>query len=402
MRLVSVKTGDSAPRAPERLRLESLRLATRFSIGLVVLCACGARSQLDGAGVADAAPLDVASGTRRPIAIAASAYDTTVMLSDGTVERWGLEDVRTTNVLAVDPVPTPVARVHSAVAIATGGDTDFGPTHGCASLGDGTVACWGGNHSGELGDGTTTDSSAAVTVTGVTGATGVAAGSGHSCALLAGGNIECWGDNSFGQLGNGTLTNSTTPVDVLGITGATAISAGGAHTCALLAGGTVDCWGENGDGTNVTELPTPVPGLSNITSISAGTENICVLRDVGTVTCWMASDVNDFAVTTTPTDAPGVSQVLTVATGADFACAVSSEQTVSCWGDNGSGQAGNGTIGGIASPSTIQGLVDVRAVAAGVAHGCALLGNGEVDCWGSVATADAGLAPTAIPVPVPF
>jgi Regulator of chromosome condensation (RCC1) repeat len=386
-----------------RRRAEELLNTRLVLIGLVLLCACGARSPLDGAAAADAAPpIDATPGTPRPIAIAASAYDTTVMLSDGTVERWGLEDVRTTNLFAVDSTPTPVAGIHSAVAIAAGGDTDFGPTHGCALLGDGTVACWGGNHSGELGDGTTTDSASPIVVAGIMGATGVAAGSGHSCALVANGNIACWGDNSFGQLGNGTLTNSTTPVNVSGITGATAVSAGGAHTCALLAGGTVSCWGENGDGTNVTEVPTSVPGLSDITSISAGTENICTLRRDGTVACWTASDANDFAVTTTPTDAAGVANVLAISTGSTFACAVLSGQTVSCWGDNGSGQAGDGTVGGIASPSAVQGLAGVRAASAGVAYACALLGSGEVDCWGDIPNADGGVAQSPVPVRVPF
>ncbi|MDQ1457318.1 MAG: hypothetical protein QOH28_2938, partial [Actinomycetota bacterium] len=61
----------------------------------------------------------------------------------------------------------------------------------------------------------------------------IAAGGTHSCALLANGTAKCWGSNASGQLGNGTTTNASTPVVVTGLTTAVAISAGGTHSCAL-------------------------------------------------------------------------------------------------------------------------------------------------------------------------
>jgi alpha-tubulin suppressor-like RCC1 family protein len=71
-------------------------------------------------------------------------------------------------------------------------------------------------------------------VSGITTATAVAGGSSHVCALLGDGSLKCWGLNNRGQLGNGTTTNSTTPVAVPGIVGTVqAVSCGGAHTLSL-------------------------------------------------------------------------------------------------------------------------------------------------------------------------
>ena len=70
---------------------------------------------------------------------------------------------------------------------------------------------------GELGNGTLTNASTPVVVTGLATAVAASAGGLHSCAVLANGTAKCWGSNDFGQLGNASTTSSSTPVLVSGI-----------------------------------------------------------------------------------------------------------------------------------------------------------------------------------------
>jgi alpha-tubulin suppressor-like RCC1 family protein len=96
-------------------------------------------------------------------------------------------------------IPTPVAGINNAIAIATGA------FHACAVLKDGTVKCWGEGDECQLGYGGKNDQISPVTVAGINNAISVTVGGGlNSCALLNDGTVKCWGNNNYGQLGDGT------------------------------------------------------------------------------------------------------------------------------------------------------------------------------------------------------
>lgn len=117
--------------------------------------------------------------------------------------------------------PVDVSGVTDAIAVAAGGD------HTCALHPDGTVSCWGLDGAGQLGDGPTTHTTCsatgasldcspdAVNVVGVNDAVEIATGAGHACVRRASGSLACWGDNTYGQLGNETTLRSAAPVPVV-------------------------------------------------------------------------------------------------------------------------------------------------------------------------------------------
>jgi hypothetical protein len=91
-----------------------------------------------------------------------------------------------------------------------------GTFHTCATTGSG-VLCWGSDLLGQFGNGSNSDV-ASPTAGGVqgldSGAHNVDAGYLDNCAITGSGEVQCWGRNHFGQLGNGTTKDSNTPVDV--------------------------------------------------------------------------------------------------------------------------------------------------------------------------------------------
>jgi alpha-tubulin suppressor-like RCC1 family protein len=119
---------------------------------------------------------------------------------------------------------------------------------------DGSVYAWGANGQGQFGLGNTTNQLTPVEVPLPSGVTKcVAMYGGYYFSILEGddGNLYGCGYNNYGQLGDGTTTNSTTFVKAnmpAGVTGWKGVACTGSSVLAIAMNDTLYAWGYGGSG----------------------------------------------------------------------------------------------------------------------------------------------------------
>ncbi|MGB7963092.1 MAG: hypothetical protein WCF12_09085 [Propionicimonas sp.] len=325
----------------------------------------------DGTRTDRATPVNVVGLNESVVELSAGGYQTCAVTSAGAVKCWGANDLGQLGDGSTTSSPVPVAVVGLGAGVRS---IASGYEHTCVVTTGGAVKCWGANESGQLGDDSTTNRLTPVDVQGLASDVRAATaggdyGGGQTCALKTNGSVACWGSNRSGQLGDGTTTSQSTPVAVTTLAaGVEAISAGDEHVCALTVGGEVQCWGENlfgqlGNGSPGGQVtPTPVPGLgSGVRALSSGGLHTCVITNASGVLCWGDNEYGQLGDGTTETRSTAVpvagltSNVGLVKAGAKSTCALTGAGVEQCWGDNESGQLGNGTTTGSSTPVSVAG-----------------------------------------------
>lgn len=218
-------------------------------------------------GTCSTTPVRV-EGTLRFTHLAAGGAHTCGITPSGAAYCWGANAAGQlgSGYFDATPLPVLVSGGHRFRAISAGA------AFTCALRMDGLPFCWGLNDRGQLGAETpqvscqlanTSCSARPVAVQTTVRFRRIATGTQHACGLSDEGVALCWGGNSSGQLGNGAVFARSVPQFVQGNLRFTAIAAGAEHTCALSVEATVYCWGDNfrfqlGNGGNGLRSPSPI------------------------------------------------------------------------------------------------------------------------------------------------
>lgn len=336
-------------------------------------------------GYAGGGPLGIACTPRVITGRTASC----ALPESGGVMCWGAKDggvLHRDNPEDFSPVPAAIPLAEGAVALA------LGSTHACILRVDATVACWGRNKLGQLGDGSPSGRPRPFQVPGLSDVVRVEAGASHTCAVLRDGALRCWGANYSEQMAHSnTPPSESDPTPrAIEVGRVVSVALGVGHSCALRSDGTVTCWGSNEEGqlgTGTQEAPsqfrrpTDVVALRNVRALS---ENAALLVNGG-VMFWGEDQVNMKEVLEElkgvelrgPTVIPELIDVTAIAGRPYKTCALLKSGSVWC---RGVGPLGDGKDRSSSTPVMALGLTQVLALAS--AGDCALDAQQGVLCWG--------------------
>jgi len=382
-------------------------------------------------GTGGSTPIGTTEGTYAATGPISTGEGHSCAVVNGQIYCWGKNNYGQLGIGSTDEKYSPIALPSMAGKVFT--KVSAGANHTCG-ISDGRLYCWGLNSNGQLGIGNTTNYSTPQLVTSFGGTpytsvrvTEVSAGATGTCAI-ANSQAYCWGLNSSKQVGDGTTTQRTSPVAVSGgggvLTGkaVTSISMGVTHACAV-ANSDIYCWGDNSNGrtgkntATGTSDPSKLTGGSagtpkgpnnmnpNATMVSAGYDFTCAIINAN-VSCWGNNANGRTGLNTTSGNQLVPARIsgsyagyytTAVSAGGSHACALMHggqsriNGNVFCWGNGASGRLGNNVSSGD-FPSAVRingGHLDEGSttkssisVSAGESSTC-VVAKGTVVCWGN-------------------
>jgi len=228
-----------------------------------------------------------------------------------------------------------------------------GDNHTSILMSDGTIYSCGHNSSGAFGDGTTTNSSSLVEMTNNTGYTPseIVCGLNNMTILMTNGKIYGCGYNTYGVLGNGGTTNSSTLVEMTNTTGKTpsSIRHGKYHLVVKMTDGTIYGCGGNQVNSLKNSATTEYTSLTQLDSITGKTIKQIQLGDRFTIVLMTDGSIylRGYSYTKIAhVSAPSGKTLASYDVGNLHIVCVMTDGTVYGYGWNSSGQLGNGETSG--------------------------------------------------------
>jgi alpha-tubulin suppressor-like RCC1 family protein len=269
----------------------------------------------------------------------------------------------------------------------------------CGISGVGDLYCWGGDYSGELGNGP--GGPDFVAIPSLVSDTGdweeLFDGYNTHCGRKVSGELLCWGQ--AGPLGDSSFGYVETPTPF----GAGLVSFVSSfnHGCGLDAGGGLFCLGDGnagalGDGEldpHFVTSPTQV-GSETYVDVAVGDEFTCAIRTDGALFCWGTPPLAN--AIGTPTQVGADLDWALLSASEEHLCAVKTDGRLYCWGDNSEGQLGMGDLDERVSPTQVGAESDWVGVSCGAESTCAFKTDGATFCWGSNFFGELGSATASV------
>ena len=241
------------------------------------------------------------------------------------------------------------------------------------AVGNPGLLAWGNNDYGQLGNGTASGLNLIPYFSPISVASNVvvaAAGGSHSLFVTADGTLWAMGLNSSGQLGNGTTSNTNLPISVA--TNVVAVAAGQNQSLFVKSDGTL--WAM---GTSYGSVPAPVSGGTNVVAVATGFLFSLFLKTDGTL--W-GIGVNNSGQLGNGTTGAMASNVVAIAAGFAHSLFLKTDGTLWAMGRNNYGQLGNGTT--INTNQPVMMASNTVAVAAGGNHSLFVTSDGKLWAMG--------------------
>ena len=323
----------------------------------------------------------------------------------GNLSSWGVNNYGQLGLNNLDPKNTPTKVYYN---LNNWKKVSAGKNFASAITSDGILLVWGLGSNGEMGNGTTSNSSIPLVLPPQSSPSlpanfvDVSCGESHIGAVKSDGSIWMWGRNQFYQLGNGNTNTSLNPIQLPSTNFSNAagayiwrkISCGYNYCFAISNIDQLWCWGDNqygqlgsGSFTNILR-PSLVSNLDKWNSISCGKSNTVGIKidrslhatgdnTYGQLGTGNLTNTTSFIRVGTDNDWKQVS------CGENHTIAIKTNGTMWAWGNNDSGQLGFGV--GIASTSTpiqIGSDINWKQVSCGSSGSSAIKTDGSLWSWG--------------------
>ncbi len=277
----------------------------------------------------------------------------------------------------------------------------FGTYHVCTLDEKSHIWCTGKNAVGQLGDGTTNNSSELTKVVGIGAMSGLSVGYfDTTCAWNDEGDLYCWGSNEHGVLADDDLEFSAQPMRIDPLPPVIDVTLGAYHACALVESRDVFCWGSNvrgqlgigSDTDSRVTTPKKVGDLKNVEQIGAGAVHTCGFDTAGALSCWGDNQYEQLGLGVDGVSAVAEPRLLVLAPAKTIdlevafrhTCALFGERReLFCWGNNDYGQFGLNDLEPRNIPTAVPEIAYVDDLATATGQVCARIDD-ELYCAGEV------------------